>query len=284
MADIYDGNVWKSFLTLNGKECLSGRYTFGLLINIDWFQPYRHVEYSVGAIYIAILNFPRNLRYRRENMLLIGIIPELHESKLHINPFLEPLVEELLKLWNGIEMVTTEGNQLIRAVLLCHSSDILATRKMGGFVGHGALKGCSLCLKSFVTHSFTEKPDYGGFDCENWPNRSMNDHQRKGFEWKHAKTQAERQKIEREYGVRFTELLRLPYFDCARFSVVDPMHNILLGTAKLMITIWKEKSIISNQNLDRIQSQVDRFVTPPDVGRIPHQISSGFTDIYSRPV
>ena len=54
MADIYDGNVWKSFLTLNGKEYLSGRYTFGLLINIDWFQPYRHVQYSVGAIYIAI--------------------------------------------------------------------------------------------------------------------------------------------------------------------------------------------------------------------------------------
>ena len=62
-----------------------------------------------------------------------------------------------------------------------------------------------------------------------------------------------------------------------RFSVVDPMHNILLGTAKLMITIWKEKSIISNRNLDRIQSQVDRFVTPPDVGRIPHKISSGFS-------
>ena len=277
MADIYDGNVWKLFLTLNGKECLSGRYTFGLLINIDWFQPYRHAQYSVGAIYIAILNFPRNLRYRRENMLLIGIIPGPHESKLHINPFLKPLVEELLKLWNGIEMVTTEGNQLIRAVLLCHSSDIPATRKMGGFVGHGALKGCSRCLKSFVTRSFTEKPDYSGFDCENWPNRSMNDHRRKGFEWKHAKTQAEHQKIEREYGVRFTELLRLPYFDCARFSVVDPMHNILLGTAKLMITIWKEKSIISNQNLDRIQSQVDRFVTPPDVGRIPHKISSGFS-------
>ena len=48
----------------------------------------------------------------------------------------------------------------------------------------------------------------------------MNDHRRKGFEWKHAKTQAERQKIEREYGVRFTELLKLPYFDYARDLVL----------------------------------------------------------------
>ena len=51
MADIYDGSVRKSFLTVNGEEFLTSRYTFGLLINVDWFQPYKHVQYSVGAIY-----------------------------------------------------------------------------------------------------------------------------------------------------------------------------------------------------------------------------------------
>ena len=102
-------------------------------------------------------------------MLLISINPGPQEPKLHVNPFLEPLVEELLKLCNGIEMVTTEGNELVCALLLCHSSDTPATRKMAGFVGH-------IALKSFVTRSFTEKPDYNGFDSKNWPNRSMNDH------------------------------------------------------------------------------------------------------------
>ena len=81
MSDIYDGSVWKSFLTFNGKDFLSRRYTFGLLINVDWFQPYSHVQYSVGAIYIAILNFPRRLRYRRENMVLIGVIPWASRTK-----------------------------------------------------------------------------------------------------------------------------------------------------------------------------------------------------------
>ena len=88
-----------------------------------------------------------------------------------------------------------------------------------------------------------------------------------GMEWKHAKMQTERHKIEREYGVRFTELLRLPYFDCARFSVVDPMHNFLLGTIKVMITIWREKSLITDKDLEKSQSLVDKFRTPPDVGR-----------------
>lgn len=210
-------------------------------------------------------------------MVLIGLIPGPHEPSLHLNSFLEPLVEELLKLWKGIEMPTTEGKQVIHAVLLCNSSDVPATRKVGGFVGHGALKGCSRCLKSFVTTTFGEKADYSGFDTESWPKRDLEQHKRKGMEWKHARTQVERLKIERECGVRFTELLRLPYFDCIRFSVVDPMHNTLLGTTRHMITIWKEKSLLSTHDFERIQGQVDRFVTPPDVGRIPHKILSGFS-------
>ena len=96
------------------------------------------------------------------------------------------------------------------------------------------------------------------------------------MEWKHARTLADRDKIEREYGIRFTELLRLPYFDTARFSVVDPLHNILLGTPKRMITIWKDKGYLSKAQLEAVQQQCDKFVIPSDIGRIPHKISSGF--------
>ena len=45
-------------------------------------------------------------------------------------------------------MITTEGQQVVQAVLLCSSSDVPATRKVGGFVGHGALKGCLRCLRN----------------------------------------------------------------------------------------------------------------------------------------
>ena len=241
MADVYDGLVWKSFLVVEGKEFLSSRYSLGLLINVDWFQPYKHIQYSVGAIYIVILNYPRHLRYLRENMILVGVLPGPHEPSLHINSYLEPLVRELISLWRGIEMDTTEGSKVIRAALLCNSSDIPATRKIGGFVGHAALKGCSRCLKEFPTNVFGEKPDYSGFNPTSWPKRNMETHKTKGMEWKHARTQTSRTKIERECGIRYIELLRLPYFDSPRFSLVDPMHNVLLGTSKLMVKLWKEK-------------------------------------------
>ena len=60
-------------------------------------------------------------------------------------------------------MNTTEGVRTVRAALLCTACDIPAARKLCGFVGHGANKGCSRCLKSFPTAEFKTKPDYSGF-------------------------------------------------------------------------------------------------------------------------
>ena len=94
--------------------------------------------------------------------------------------------------------------------------------------------------------------------------------------WKHAWTLADRGKIQHDHGVRFTELLRLPYFDTAYFSVIDSRHNILLGTPKHMISIWKEKAYLFKVQLEMIQVQCDKFVFTLDIGWIPHKISSGF--------
>ena len=118
----------KSFLYRDGNELLASRYGIGLAINVDWFQPYTHVAYSVGVIYICVLNLPRHLRYLKDNIFIVGIIPGPHEPKLHINSFLEPLVRDLMKLWKGITMATPEGDQKVYAVLLCAACDIPASR------------------------------------------------------------------------------------------------------------------------------------------------------------
>lgn len=111
-------------------------------------------------------------------------------------------------------------------------------------------------FKSFITTAFGKKADYSVFDTESWPKRDMEQHQRNGMEWQHARTQVERLIIEKEYGVRFTELLRLPYFDCIRFNVVDAMPKTLLGTARHMITIWKEKSLLSANDFQNFKDNL----------------------------
>ena len=55
------------------------------------------------------------------------------------------------------------------------------------------------------------------------------------------------------------------------------MHNLLLGTAKHMLTVWKAQGVFLDKHFASIQDTVDMFVTPSDVGRIPTKISSGFS-------
>ena len=71
MADIYDGTIWQSFQNFEGQDFLSNKYSFVLMLNVDWFNPFKYVEYSIGATYLAILNFPRHLRYKKETMILV---------------------------------------------------------------------------------------------------------------------------------------------------------------------------------------------------------------------
>lgn len=62
-------------------------HNLGLMLNCDWFQPYDFTEYSVGVIYMVILNLPRSLRFKPENVIIVGIIPLPDEPSLAINSF-----------------------------------------------------------------------------------------------------------------------------------------------------------------------------------------------------
>lgn len=148
--------------------------------------------------------------------------------------------------------------------LLC-CADIPASRKLSGFIGHSALKACSKCLKSFPTDQFGSKADYSGFNRGLWPKQDSGEHKLQGLNWKHANTLAKQHEIEREFGIRFTELIHLPYFDTVRFTVIDPMHNILLGSAKHIIHLWKGMGLLNEFRNQHIQIIVDKFVCPPDV-------------------
>ena len=56
------------------------------------------------------------------------------------------------------------------------------------------------------------------------------------------------------------------------------MHNLFLGSGKdILKDVWIEKCIIPESKFDLIQCRVDKVVVPPDIGRIPHNIRSGFS-------
>ena len=143
---------------------------------------------------MAVQNLLRTHRFLNENTILVGIIPGPKEPHFTINTFLEPLVEELLQLWEGVFM---------KSVHVKHA------------------------VKTFPTAQFGEKPDYSGFDRQGWTARSNETHRHHdAFQQKICQTHSDQVDIERQHGCRYSVLLRLPYFDAIRMCVIDPMHNL----------------------------------------------------------
>ena len=82
--------------------------------------------------------------------------------------------------------------------------------------------------------------------------------------------------MESTHGVRYTALMELPYFDCINFTIIDPMHNLFLGTAKYMFkTFWFEK--LDKNCLEKMQTNIDNMIVPTILGRIPRKIASSFS-------
>lgn len=100
--DVYDGKVWKTFQNINGRPFLSLPNNLCLKLNLDWFNPFDHVQYSVGVFYLVVENLPRSERYKLDNIIILGTIPCPKEPKKNVNTYLKPLVDDLLLLWKGI--------------------------------------------------------------------------------------------------------------------------------------------------------------------------------------
>ncbi|KAE9384352.1 hypothetical protein BT96DRAFT_770992, partial [Gymnopus androsaceus JB14] len=58
--------------------------------------------------------------------------------------------------------------------------------------------------------------------------RTNTEHRRMAQEWLAAETEAERDALYHRNGVRWSELLRLEYWDPVQNTVVDPMHGFYL--------------------------------------------------------
>src|SRR5271167_318997 len=103
----------KIFQTLQTSYILHQKLDshLGIMINLDWFQPFKLSVYSCGAIYGVICNLPREVRFKKKNILTLGLLPGPKEVEKHkINHYLAPIVDELLEFWNGIEIPAAGKN------------------------------------------------------------------------------------------------------------------------------------------------------------------------------
>ena len=130
--------MWQTFQQ-NGDLFFNKVRNYGLMLKVDWFQPFKLLRsFSLSAIYLVILNLPRNLQFKRENVILVGIKPD--KAKKHpTNSFLRPLIEKINVAWiNGFRLhsLNSANVQFFHLALLCVGCDIFTSRKICGFLDH----------------------------------------------------------------------------------------------------------------------------------------------------
>ncbi|KAL5512268.1 hypothetical protein ACEPAG_9351 [Sanghuangporus baumii] len=258
LEDIFGGTFLGSFrgpdpdvLFLDrGQE---GRLAFSL--NVDFFNIHGNraggAAASCGIISLACLNLPPEMRFRRENLHIVGIIPGPHEPDLEaINAYTRPLIDDMVVLWNhGVRLSRTalhRHGRLIRAAIICVVCDLPAARKVAALAGHRSNKFlCSICK---VDREHIAHPSHSP------ARRDVFEMRQKAQEWKDAPTSALQDRVFDCFGVRYSELFRLPYWDPTKQLVVDPMHNLLLGITEnhfknvLRLTVKRERTSVANSS------------------------------------
>jgi hypothetical protein len=190
---------------------------------------------------------------------------------------LAPIVDELEALWVGLTLNRTYEHQegkRIRAALILVSSDIPAARKICGHVS--ALVSCHRCEKK--ANYENRQHNFAGMDNMNewFVRRDSSQHRENALGWRRCNSNAARKRFVKQTGVRWSELLRLPYFDPICFIIVDPMHCLFLGIARWIVKrLWIDTEVLSSDSLKTIQKKMNQFQIPADVGRIPGKVDCG---------
>lgn len=79
----------------------------------------------------------------------------------------------------------------------------------------------------------------------------------------------------RMLGVHYSGFCELEYFDCVRFHVIDPMHNLFLGTAKYVFKVWAE-NVFTKEQLKKLSQKIEELNSATSIGRIPRKIGSNY--------
>ena len=235
VGDIFEAEYLRTFEgpkpgTLFVDRQGGGRYAFSL--NVDFFavegMRVRAASASAGIISLACLNLPPDIRFKPENMY-VSIIPPPKEPHLtEVNHYLKPLMDDMVPSWEkGIRFSRTAlhpGGRTTHSAIVASVMDLPAARKTAGMSAATSHFYCSVC-QCFHQQTLSNT------DFNNWQRRDPKLLRTYAEAWRDAPTSAEREKIFKKYGMRYSELWRLPYWDPSRQLVVDAMHCILEGLA-----------------------------------------------------
>ena len=231
LLDIWDGKVLRNFEGPDGKNFISdklpGVCRLIFAICMDNFNPFfnKHggKHYSAGVIALICLNLPPGIRHLIQNIFVYCVVPGPHEVELEkINNIIHHLISTFLVFWKpGVyysETAKYPQGRLVNVAIVPALGDLLAVRKLSG-IG----RWCTQCDLEAV---YMEN-----LDISTWPKRMENEeHRRLAEEWRSLDSKG-RRSHHKKHGIRWSEMLRLPYWNPVEYTLVEFSHNLLSNNA-----------------------------------------------------
>ncbi|KAI7946527.1 hypothetical protein MJO29_011054 [Puccinia striiformis f. sp. tritici] len=149
------------------------------------------------------------------------------------------LVHELKLRWLPgvtIPTLTYPSGLLVKVALIAAVCDLPAIRKLIGYASHSAEMFCSFC---YLPQSRNQDLDHAA-----WSVRTIEGHKAESKAWKSATTHTERKELFKAFGVRWSILNELSYWDPTKFTVVEPMHLLSGMLCWHAIKVWRLKEIV----------------------------------------
>ena len=119
-------------------------------------------------------------------------------------------------------------------------------------------------MKAFETAGFGESPNYSGFSREVWEVRNFTEYRQSAFESRNAQSAMLRDQIKHKKGVRYSELLRLPYLDIVRCHYNNrPNAQSVSRHSQKGVTPVESYGLLTTADFNTIQQQVNSINVPP---------------------
>ncbi|MBW0487449.1 hypothetical protein O181_027164 [Austropuccinia psidii MF-1] len=194
-------------------------------IYVDWLNAHGKSTRlaRIELIMLICLNLSPSERLKPENVHVSGIILVPKEpTALQFNYLLMPLIKELKELWQGYHFLPTSTGPsgfFIRVAILTAIEDVVSMHKLTGVISHSGDHVWNFC--TIQKAQIEEIGPRFHYTC------SYQNHKSTIAKWLWASPQ-QRQAIFSEYGVQYSILEDLPYWDATRMVNLYIMHNLIL--------------------------------------------------------
>lgn len=162
-----DSDAWKALDSFD-IEFASEERNVRIGLATDGFTPFSMTaaSYSCWPVFAIPYNLPPEDCMKDEFMFLTLIIPGKDHPGVNLNVMLEPLIEELKELWEGVEAYDSFMKQKfkLRAAYLWSIHDYLAYGIFAGWRVSGRL-GCPICGKETDCFWLDKGGKFCYFDC-----------------------------------------------------------------------------------------------------------------------